>query len=171
MSSVMPLMRIPVGVILERRKTSSPWTDVVWRPTAILGGLPDAEPWTVLASEAETTTFFAGVADIELYRTETDNYRSNLASAAPSVWVALYPTGGEPPYEIAAVTADPAEGEALTEPGQAIVEAVAMPMSVRDAIASFINEHHVERAFVKRKRDDADPEALARHGPIFGKRP
>ena len=117
-SSVMPLMRIPVGVILERRKTSSLWTDVVWRPTAILGGLPDAEPWTVLGSEAETTTFFAGVADIELYRTETDNYRSNLASAAPSVWVALYPTGGEPPYEIAAVTADPAEGEALTEPAK-----------------------------------------------------
>jgi hypothetical protein len=171
MSSVMPLMRIPVGVVVERRKTNSPWTDVVWRPTAILGGLPDAEPWTVLATGAETTTFFAGVADIELYRTETDNYRSNLGSATPSVWVALYPTGGEPPYEIAAVTADPAEGEALTEPGQAIVEAVAMPMSVRDALASFIDEHHVERAFVKRKRDDADPEALARHGPIFGKRP
>jgi uncharacterized protein DUF3305 len=171
MSSVMPLMRISVGVVVERRKTNSPWTDVVWRPTAILGGLPDAEPWTVLATGAETTTFFAGVADIELYRTETDNYRSNLGSATPSVWVALYPTGGEPPYEIAAVTADPAEGEALTEPGQAIVEAVAMPMSVRDALASFIDEHHVERAFVKRKRDDADPEALARHGPIFGKRP
>ena len=170
-NSVMPLMRIPVGVILERRKTSSPWIDAVWRPTAILGGSPDAEPWTVLGTDAETTTFFAGLADIELYRTETENYRSNLASAAPSIWVALYPTGGEPPYEIAAVTADPAEGEALTEPGQAIVEAVAMPMSVRDAIALFINDYHVERVFQKRERDDADPEALARRGPMSGKRP
>lgn len=170
MSSVIPLMRIPVGVILERRKTGLLWADVVWRPTAILGGLPDAEPWTELATDAETTTFFAGIADIELYRTETDNYRSNLGSASPSVWVALYATGGEPPYKIAAVTADPAEGEALTEPGQAVVEAVAMPKSVREAIALFINENHVERAFVKRKRDDADLEAMARRGPTFRKR-
>ena len=113
-------------------------------------------------------TFYAGAADIELYRTETDNYRSNLASGAPSLWVALHATGGDPPYEIAVVTADPAEGEALTEPGQAIVEAVAMPDPVRDAIASFVAEHHVERAFQKRKRDRADPEALARRGPMHG---
>jgi hypothetical protein len=44
-------------------------------------------------------------------------------------------------------------------------------MSVRNAIASFINEHHVERAFEKRKRDYADPEALARRGPMVGKLP
>jgi len=51
------------------------------------------------------------------------------------------------------------------------VEAVAMPMSVRDAIALFINDYHVERVFQKRERDDADPEALARRRPISGKRP
>ena len=35
--------------------------------------------------------------------------------------------------EIAAVTADPAEGESLTESGQGIVEAVSMPAPLRDA--------------------------------------
>lgn len=78
------------------------------------------------------------------------------------MWVALLSASGDPPYEIAAVTADPAEGEALTEPGQGIVEAVPMPASVRDIIATFISEHHVERTFMKRKRNRADPEALAR---------
>ncbi|MGY3457216.1 hypothetical protein ACVWW5_002666 [Bradyrhizobium sp. LM3.4] len=112
-------------------------------------------------------TFYVGAAEIELYRTETENYRNNLVSAAPSVWVALLSAAGERPYEIAAVTADPAEGEALTEPGQGIVEAVPMPDSVRDTIASFIAEHHVERTFVKRKRNRADPEALARRGPQY----
>jgi hypothetical protein len=73
-------------------------------------------------------TFYTGEAEIELYRSETDNYRRNLASAAPAVWVALHETGGEPPYAVAAVTADPAEGEGLTEPGQGIIEAVAMPI-------------------------------------------
>jgi hypothetical protein len=166
MNAVLPLVRIAVGVVVERRKSASPWTDVIWRPIALLGGLPDVDPWTPLVSEGDTSTFYAGAAEIELFRTETENYRSNLSSRAPSIWVALHATGGEPPYEIGTVTADPAEGEALTEPGQGIVEAVAMPDSVCDAIASFISEHHVERVFEKRKRDRANPEALARRGPL-----
>jgi hypothetical protein len=165
MSQTAPLLRIPVGVVVERRKATSPWAEFIWRPVAVLVGIPDAAPWTQLASTGENATFYAGAAEIELYRTETDNYRHNLASRAPSLWVALNPTGGEPPYEIAAVTADPAEGEGRTEPGFGIVEAVAMPEKLRDAIAAFVAEHHVERVFEKRQRDRADPEALARHGP------
>jgi hypothetical protein len=160
-----PLVRIPVGVIVERCRTNSQWSEFTWLPIAVLGGLPRADPWTRLSGEEEKVTFYAGAAEIELYRTETENYRDNIVSAAPSVWVALLSTAGDPPYEIAAVTADPAEGEALTEPGQGIVEAVPMPMSVRDTIASFISEHHVERTFEKRKRNRADPEALARRPP------
>jgi hypothetical protein len=167
MNLITPLVRIPIGVVVERRKAISPWCEFVWRPIAVLGGLPDADPWTQLATDGDIVTFYAGAAEIELYRTETENYRSNLASAAPSVWVALLATSGEPHYKIAAVTADPAEGEALTEPAQGIVESVAMPDSVREAIASFVAEHHVERAFEKRKRNRADPEALARRGPLY----
>ena len=97
-------------------------------------------------SEEETVTFYAGAAEIELYRTETENYRDNLVlGRALTYWVALLSTAGDPPYQIAAVTADPAEGEALTEPGQGIVEAVPMPVSVRDTIASFIAEYHVKQ--------------------------
>ena len=160
-----PLVRIPVGVVVERCKSTSPWTDFVWRPIALLGGRPDADPWTPLATKGGGETYYAGAAEIELYRTETENYRSNLGSRAPSIWVAMHPTGGDPPYTIATVTADPAEAEALTEPAQGIVEAVAMPDSVRDTIASFISKHHVERHFWKRKRDRPDTGALARRGP------
>jgi hypothetical protein len=39
MSPVAPLLRIPVGVVVERRKATSQWVDVVWRPVAVLGGL------------------------------------------------------------------------------------------------------------------------------------
>jgi hypothetical protein len=168
MSPIAPLLRIAVGVVVERRHAISPWADVLWRPIAVLVGLPDAAPWTPLAIEGKTATFYAGAAEIELYRSETNNYRTNLASDEPSVWIALHATGGEPPYEIAAVTADPAEGEGLTEPGQAIVEAVPMPEPLRHAIAAFVAEHHVEQVFEKRRRDHADPEAMARHGRRTG---
>ena len=53
--------------------------------------------------------------------------------ARRSLWVVLRPTGVEPPYELLAVTADPAEGEAFTEAGNDLVEMVAMPEPIREA--------------------------------------
>jgi len=165
MSPVAPLIRIPVGVVVERRKATSPWTNVIWRPVGVLSGLPDAKPWTRLSTDGEVALFYAGATEIELHRSEAGNYQSNLVSAAPSIWVALHPTGREPPYKLAAVTADPAEGEALTEPGTAVVEVVPMPGPVRDVVAAFVAEHYVEHPFEKRVRDRADPDAMARHSP------
>jgi hypothetical protein len=164
MTTIAPVLRLPVGVVVERRKASSPWADVLWRPIAVLAGLPEAAPWTPLASGNDTTTFYAGAAEIELYRSEAGSYRRNVESETPLVWVALNATGDEPPYEIAAVTADPAEGEALTEPGHALVETVPMPDSLREAISAFVAAHPTESEFEKRQRDRADPEALARRG-------
>jgi hypothetical protein len=156
------LARIPVGVVVDRYKGSSPWQDFIWRPVAVLAGEPEAAPWTVLASNTDSTTYYAGTALIELYRTETTNYRDNLASGSPGLWVVLRATGGEPPYNVFAVTADPAEGEAFSEAGSDLVEQVAMPAPICERIEAFVAEHHVERPFIKRARDRADPEALAR---------
>ena len=167
MSSVPPLARIPVGVIVERRKATNPWIDHTWRAASVLPGEPAASPWTALGTHGDATTFYAGAAHIELFRSETANYRDNLASDTPSVWVKLRPTGvDEPPFELMAVTADPAEGEAFTEAGNDLVEVVAMPEAVREVVAAFVAEHHVEREFFKRTRDRADPEALGRRGPV-----
>ena len=51
---IAPLVRIPIGVIVERCKANSPWCEFTWRPTAVLGGLPDADPWTQLAEFERT---------------------------------------------------------------------------------------------------------------------
>jgi hypothetical protein len=163
--AALPLTRIPVGVVVERRKAQSPWIDFVWRAVGVLPDKPDMAPWTVLREEADATLFYAGSATIELYRSETERYRENLASGAPSIWVVLSPSEGERPHMVSAATADPAEGEAFTEAADNLVEAVPMPDVLRDALDLFVAEHHVEReGFVKRKRRRADPEALARRG-------
>jgi len=168
LSQVQPLARIPVGVVVERRKAASAWTDFIWHAVAVLPGQPDTPPWTTLSEEAEVTTFYAGAAEIELYRTEATFYRSNLISGTPAVWIALRASSGDPPYKIAAVTADPAEGEGMTETATDLVDQVPMPKAIQDLLAAFVEEHHVEEKFVKRKRDRADPEALARRGPLYG---
>jgi hypothetical protein len=151
------LAQIPVGVVVERRNAKSKWLDFLWRPVSVFVGVPSAAPWTPLDTETEATLFFAGVALVELHRTETANYRENLDSGAPGLWVALCPLAAERPYDVLAVTADPAEGEALTDAGNNIVEAVPMPPDVVDTVLQFIAQHHVERTFVKRQRERQAP--------------
>ena len=155
-----------VGVVVERRKAQSPWIDFTWRPSTVLVGVPDAAPWTILSGDAGDATFFAGTVEMKLHRAETTNYRDNLASGTPSLWVALRPTGLEPPYEVFAVTADPAEGEAWTETGTDLVDVVPMPEAVRAMVEAFVAEHHVERPFHKRRRNEPDLEGMARRAPI-----
>ena len=159
-----PLMRIPVGVVVARRKAASQWIDYTWAPEAVLHGEPDTKPWTVLSERGDTTTFYAGSAEIDLYRSETTYYRDNLASGVPLLWVVMAAAEGDPPYQLVAVTADPAEGEGFAESAANLVEAVPMPGTIQEIVAAFVAEHHVERQFFKRKRDRQDPESLARRG-------
>jgi hypothetical protein len=150
------LARIVVGVVVERRKARSPWLDFIWRPVSVLVGTPSAVPWTRISEEADATTFYAGEAAIELHRTETANYRQNLSSGMPALWVVLRPklaNSASPGFELLMVTADPAEGEALTDAGNDLVATVPMPAAILATIGGFNAEHHVERTFNKRKRD------------------
>jgi hypothetical protein len=162
------LVSIPVGVVVERYKAQSPWIDFVWRPAAVLAGVPSASPWTLLSSEGDKALFYGGSATIELHRTETVNYLSNLRSGAPQLWVVLRPTGAEPPYEVLSVTADPAEGEAFTEAGNDLVETAPMPEPIVEMVEAFVAQHHVERTFFKRQRDEVDQRGSGGKNKRFG---
>jgi hypothetical protein len=151
------LLRIPVSVLVERRKARSPWGDFLWRPVAVLPGHPAVAPWTPINTAAETTLFYAGEAMIALHPAETANYRSNIASGGPLLWVVLRASASTPGYAVLAVTADPAEGEAFTDTGNDLVETVPMSTAIAAAISDFIAAHHVERPFIKRHRERADP--------------
>jgi hypothetical protein len=147
------LSRIPVGVVVERRRAKSPWLEFLYRAVSVLEGVPAAAPWTAIGEDQEATTFYAGSAVIELHRTETANYRDNLAAATPLLWVVLRPAFGAAAFDLLFVTADPAEGEALTGAGNDLVDSVPMPISIRKTIETFVAEHHIEHTFYKRERD------------------
>ena len=164
------LVQIPVGVLVDRIKADSQWIDYTWQPSAVLVGQPETQAWTRISGDAERTTFYAGGATIGLHRSSTAYYRDNLAGDCV-LWVILSPTGVEPPYQLVGVTADPTEGEGLTEAGSHVIECVPMPPQIRDVVEAFIAEHHVEQPFFKRKRDRADPEALGRRGPDIKNEP
>ncbi len=157
----MPREWMEVGIVVERRRLNNPWVDHAWAPVAVLPGAPAAPPGTLLDAAPEATRFYAGALTLEFFGSDTSTYRDNLRSGRPSLWVSLRQADAAPGIALQSVTADPAEGEALTESGTDIVEQVPMPDEIAARLAAFVEAHHVERVFFKRKRDRADPEALA----------
>ena len=152
-----------VGVVVARRRLKGPWADHTWLPVAALPDAPSILPWTRLGADGDDETFYAGAAEVALHVRQTGHYRDNLTAAQPSLWVVLRPIGDE--VELASVTADPYEGEALAESIGDVVEAVPMPPSIQARVQAFFEAFHVEQTFFKRRRDRADPEALARRAP------
>ena len=154
-----PQVQFEVGVIVERRRAKSPWVDFVWTPVAALPGPAEAVGWTLLSDDGVAARFFCGVETVTLYRTESGHYRDNLLAASPSLWVALRPTGSEPPYVVVAATVDPSEGECFTQAGQDLIGAVPLPEAVREVVAAFVQAHPPREIAYKRQRDGAAPPA------------
>jgi hypothetical protein len=153
--------RVPVGLVVARRKVEHAWITHRWIPIAVLPAPAEAAPWTRLPGDAGDESFYAGAFEIALHAGDTAHYRDNLASGRPAVWIALRPIEDDA-VEVAALSVDPYEGEAMAETPGDVVEAVAMPDAVAARVAAFVAAHHVEREFFKRERRRADPEALAR---------
>ena len=150
---------ITVGLVIERITLTGPWSDHVWMPSQVLMMVPDTPPWTAIMRNGERVRYFAGAFPVRLHPSSTAQYRDNLTSVRPSLWVAMRPQGSEPPVEIVALTADPSEGEGYTETGTNVVEAIAMPAEIAAWVDAFVTEHHVERVFEKRKRDPHRPDS------------
>jgi hypothetical protein len=151
-----------VGVVVERRVLDNPWVDHAWVPVAVLAGAPVATPWTILEQTVRLVRYYAGTFEVEFFGTDTTMYRENLRSGQPSLWIALRQTAAPPGIAVQLVTADSSEAEAMTGTNSDIIDVVPMPAEIQHKLAAFVEAHHVEHPFVKRKRDRADPEAMAR---------
>jgi Protein of unknown function (DUF3305) len=142
-----------VGLVIERREQGGDWGGVVWRPVTIFATAPDVAPWTPLGGTKAGQRFYAGAYPVSLYSTDTANYRDNLSSGSPKLWVVMRYQEGDPHVNVLTITADPAEGEGNTEAGSNLVDIIEMPPEVAGVVAEFIAAHHVEREIIKRRRD------------------
>lgn len=156
---------VAVGVIVEKRKALSPWIDFTWGAVAVVPGMPEAAPMTLIERGDEVETFYLGAALLVFVSAETANYRDNLVDGAPKLWVVMRTEDEEGSPSLLTVTADPSEGEAHTQAGSNLVDAVPMGPEIAAFLAAFVDEHHVEHEFFKRKRDRVDPESFGRRRP------
>lgn len=147
-----------IGVVLRRKMLRSPWAESQWLPEAALPDVPAAEPGTALGTVDDDALIYAGAVTLTFHAAATAHYRDNLASGRPTLWVSLRPE--EAACELAGVTADPYEAEALTEAIGGTVDAVPMPAAIQAELATFIAAFHVEQPFFKRRRDRLDPQTL-----------
>ena len=152
--------KMPVGIVLERRASEHPWQDHYWAPVAVMpGAAPSdpADPWRILDKGEGWTRYLAGTLTVELYRTDTEAYRTNLSGNPPVVYVVLR-DDDESEHELLpfAATASAFEAQDYLDSGEDIVEGVAMPDGMIAWVRKFIDTHHVDQPFVKRKRRRRD---------------
>lgn len=159
-------IRIPVGVVAERRPGVTPWAEFAWAARDVLEDFPDIAPWTLLREEEGRSLFFAGVAEVALHPTDTDNYIHDLEQDPPRIWVVLRPVEEAPGLRLQAVTVDAGEAQAYADTGADLLEALPMPPGLRLVVERFVAEHHKVREFHKRKRDRADTDSLGRRSRV-----
>ena len=149
---------LPLGVVLERRRLDNPWQDYVWKPVAVIPGAGACDPrgeWPTLAAGEDWAHFHAGTLMLELFRKETEGYKVNLSQQPPRLFVVL--RSGEDmdcDHDVAPflVTACPYEAQDYLDSGEETVEVVAMPDGVIAFVQAYIDTHHVDEPFQKRKR-------------------
>ena len=164
MSEAMDIVR-EVGIVLARRALDNPWINHLWSPHGVLFPAPECGAGTLLSEEGDVRLVFAGTAIVQLYVPETANYRDNLGTGAPLLWISARASEGGTP-DVLRVTADPTEGEAWHEAGSEIVATVPMPGDLAAWIAAFVDAFHVEQVFLKRQRDRSERKERG-----FGRRP
>ena len=169
---------LPLGVVLERRRIDHPWQDFDWRPVTVIPGAPALDPegaWRMLAEGEDWVHYHSGTLTLELFRRETEGYKVNLSNDPPRVFVIL--RSGEDmgsAHDVVPflVTACPYEAQDYLDSGEDIVEGVPMPDVVLAWVHDFVDKHHVDEPFKKRKQKRHDPEEVGfgRKAPIARRR-
>ena len=149
---------LPLGIVVERRAVDNPWIDHSWHSVAVIAGAPARSPldgWTALGEDEGRARFHAGTLPLELFPKETEGYKVNLSQDPPRLYVVLRAEEeGLSDHEVLPflVTACPYEAQDYLDSGDEQVDVVAMPEAVAAFVQSFVERHHVEEKFHKRKR-------------------
>ena len=153
-------IRMPLGVVIERREIDNRWQRWAWQPVAVLPGAPPLTQWRELLRGDRFVRWHAATLPLELHRKETEGYRYNLSGKVPAIYVGLRAQDGDADrFAPFLVTASPYEAQYYPDD---LVEPVPMPDGLIAWVQAFVDRHHVDEPFRKRKRDRLEPESLSR---------
>ncbi|MGR3660275.1 MAG: DUF3305 domain-containing protein [Paracoccaceae bacterium] len=145
---------MPLGVVIRRIPGVTRWAKWVWQAVAVMPGASPAN-WNVLRTEDDAIEYHTATLDLELFHTDTEAYLQGLSTRVPSIYVVMReaPEEMDDPLDIVLVTASPYEAQDYADTGEEIVEKVPMPEGLVAWIRDFVEAHHQDEVFVKRRRN------------------
>lgn len=161
-------MTLPLGIIVEKRKSTHPWGDWIWKPVGVIPGAGPVDDWVMLQEGDGWTHFHIGTLPLTLHRKDTEALKLSIEHENPHLYVILRedddPDGK--PLRAYSVTASPYDAQDYLDTSEDIIEKVPMPSAIFEWIKAFVAEHHREEEFKKRRREKIDIEEHK-----FGKEP
>ncbi len=144
---------LPLGIVIRRTPSASRWVRYAWQAVAVLPGAAQAD-WQILREEGDAIEFHAATVPLELWHTDTEAYLTTLTARVPSIGVVMRATEeSEHPYEVLLATASAYEFQDYADSGEELLELVPMPEGLVALLRDFVEAHHEEEVFVKRRRD------------------
>lgn len=143
---------LPLGIVLRRSPGVTRWASSNWALWAVLPGARNAS-WVEMRRDGETVEYHAGTLTLELFGPDTESYVHGLKARDPSVYVILRPGSGPTPLDLLLATVSPYEAQDYADSGEEIVEKISMPPALRAWVEDFVDAHHKDVTFKKRKRD------------------
>ena len=128
------------------------WARHVWKASAVLPGAAGAS-WKELRREGEAVEFHAATVPLELFRTDTEAYLHGLSAKVPAIYVVMRESESDDPLDIVLATASPYEAQDYADTGEELVEKVPMPDGLVAWVREYVDTHHEDEVFIKRRRD------------------
>lgn len=142
---------ISLGVVIRRSPGATRWARWAWKVVAVLPGAGPAD-WKELRRDGDAVEYHAATVPLELWASDVEAYLTGLETRTPAVYVVLRESE-DGPREVTLATASPFEAQDYMDSGEEVVEQVAMPRQLAEAVREFVRAHHREEPFVKRRRD------------------
>lgn len=151
---------IEITIQLEEGKPPHPGADTTWRISHVQLKQSDEAP----PSQKPGENHHQLQSRIVLYRNETPAYLYNLASPEPSLFIVVRSDDNNPRIHLA--TLSPYEAQDYMDGDDEQVERWPVSANLKTWLEKFIEKHHQETEFKKRRRDQLDLEKQQ-----FGKTP
>ena len=141
-----------LGIVVRRVPGVTRWVDYIWKAVAVLPGAGPAH-WKELRRFGDAVEYHAATVHLELFRTDTEAYLQGLSTKNPAIYVVMRDSDGLDPLEVVMATASPFEAQDYADTGEELVEKVLMPEGLVAWVRDYVEAHHEDQVFVKRRRD------------------
>ena len=141
-----------LGIVVRRVPGVTRRVDYIWKAVAVLPGAGPAH-WKELRRVGDAVEYHAATVHLELFRTDTEAYLQGLSTKNPAIYVVMRDSDGLDPLEVVMATASPFEAQDYADTGEELVEKVLMPEGLVAWVRDYVEAHHEDQVFVKRRRD------------------